>query len=196
MRLTSRNRSRSTQMLHQREEFSKATKLQAWVRCKGHCEQCSAKLYPGKYEFHHIGECTFGGDADLSNCLVLCRNCHGGVTADRSVVIAKSNRQRAKHLGLRRKRSSFSTNKDQPWKRCMDGSTVRRDNTSDATAPSVDPETPPPRQGDQPTSTAPQLNPGWPPVPKLQTKRLFIRPMEAPSMTVLAALNNKEHMRF
>jgi RimJ/RimL family protein N-acetyltransferase len=55
-----------------------------------------------------------------------------------------------------------------------------------------DPNEPP--EGGQAQLPAPQAS--WPSAPRLQTKRLFISPMTAPSMIVLYALNNKEHMRF
>lgn len=65
--------------------------------------------------------------AELQNCIVLCRACHSTITRQRAAVIAKSNRVRAKHLGLRRsERPSFATNKDGPFKKRMNGTVERR----------------------------------------------------------------------
>ena len=85
-----------------RKEFTKATKLMAWTRCGGRCESCDAKLGVGKHEFHHDKECTFGGDNGLGNCVVLCLSCHGMVTSGQATVIAKSNRQRNKNIGIKK----------------------------------------------------------------------------------------------
>lgn len=35
-----------------RDEFTKATKLAAWQASRGRCQVCTARLYPGKFEYH------------------------------------------------------------------------------------------------------------------------------------------------
>ena len=85
-----------------RNEFSKATKLAAFKRARGRCELCTARLYPGHFDYHHDKECAFDGSNELSNCIVACDNCHGDVTKQRAPVIAKSNRVRNSHLGIKR----------------------------------------------------------------------------------------------
>lgn len=109
-----------------RAEFTKATKTEAFYRCGGKCQSCGTILAYGNIEFHHDKECAFGGSNHLRNCVVLCRNCHCAITNHRLPVIAKSNRQRAKHLGLRSRRSSFQTNRDGPYKAKIGGGVVRR----------------------------------------------------------------------
>ncbi len=86
-----------------RKEFTNATRLKAYLRAGGYCQWCSAKLGVGKHEFHHDKECTFGGDSNLSNCIVLCISCHREVTGKQAAVVAKSNRQRNKDLGIKAK---------------------------------------------------------------------------------------------
>jgi len=88
-----------------RAEFSKATKLDAWRISRGHCMKCTAKLFSGNIEYHHDKECTFGGGATLDNCIVLCRTCHSSITKERAAVIAKSNRVRNRHLGIKKPRT-------------------------------------------------------------------------------------------
>lgn len=112
--------------MNARREFSKAVKLAAFQRCKGYCEGCTARLFTGKFEYDHDKEDTFGGEPALENCKVLCLTCHGNKTGSRAAVIAKSNRVRQKHLGIKRK-SSFATNKNGAWKKKLDGSIERRD---------------------------------------------------------------------
>ena len=108
-----------------RQEFSKATKLAAFQACDGHCQKCTARLVVGRIEYHHDKECAFGGQATLENCIVLCRGCHAEITGERAAVIAKSNRTRDKHLGIRH-RSSFATNRDGAFKKKMSGEVIRR----------------------------------------------------------------------
>ena len=108
-----------------RAEFSKRTKLEAFKRSGGRCEQCTARLGPGNTEYHHDRECTFDGSDTIDNCIVLCRVCHRIITNGRAQVIAKSNRQRAKHLGIKRK-SGFQTNRNGKFRKKMDGTVVLR----------------------------------------------------------------------
>ena len=82
-----------------RREFSARVKLAAWQRCGGQCEQCTARLFPGKYDYHHVKEDTFGGEPVLENCAVLCVACHAKITGTRARDIAKSNRIRNKYIG-------------------------------------------------------------------------------------------------
>lgn len=111
-----------------RQEFKKPVKVAAWKRANGHCEKCTAKLYPGKYEYHHDKECTFGGDNSLENCVVLCVPCHDLITGARAKDVAKSNAVRNKHAGIKRKPKGrpLPGTKASGWKRKMDGTLVRR----------------------------------------------------------------------
>ncbi len=109
-----------------RQEFSKRTKLVVWNRTGGRCEQCTAALYPGRFEYHHAKEATFDGDGSVANCTLLCRNCHAAITSKRAQVIAKSNRVRLSHIGGRPKKRSFPTNRNGKWRKRMDGTVERR----------------------------------------------------------------------
>ncbi len=107
-----------------RQEFTKAVKLAAFKRADGHCEGCTAKLYPGKFDYHHDKEDTFGGEPTLDNCKVLCVACHSKITRTRAKVIAKSNRVRNRHIGIR-KRTGF-----RGWQK-MNGTAVYADKATD-----------------------------------------------------------------
>lgn len=110
-----------------RAEFGKTIKLAAFDRAKGCCQNCGNKLTAGNIHFHHDKECAFGGTSDLQNCIPLCKNCHGKITGKRAAVIAKSNRVRAKHIGLwQPARPSFQTNRNGRFKKKMDGTVERR----------------------------------------------------------------------
>lgn len=109
-----------------RREFSKAVKIAAWQRANGHCEVCTAKLYPGKYRFDHDKPDAFGGEPTLENCVVRCMSCDGEKTYQRDIpAIAKSNRVRAKHLGIR-KASTLPCGRNSGLKRKIGGEVVRR----------------------------------------------------------------------
>jgi 5-methylcytosine-specific restriction endonuclease McrA len=109
-----------------RKEFNRYTKLLAFYRAEGKCQKCGIKLAAGNIQFHHDKECTFGGLPELDNCVVLCVNCHSKITGKRAAVIAKSNRQRAKHIGIKKARPSFATNRSGPFKKKIDGTVERR----------------------------------------------------------------------
>lgn len=110
-----------------RREFTKAIKLAARNRCGGNCEGCTGKLFPGKYEFHHDKEDTFGGEPTLENAVVLCINCHDRITYSRAKVIAKSNRVRNKFLGIKTKKSRpIPGSKASGLRRRMDGTVEKR----------------------------------------------------------------------
>ena len=89
-----------------RVEFSKATKLAAWKRAAGHCEQCGC-LFAGKVpHYDHINPEVFSHDATLANCSVKCVSCHDAKTYKQDIpAVAKSNRLRATAAGIRRRRA-------------------------------------------------------------------------------------------
>lgn len=91
-----------------RAEFSQKVKGQAWKRCGGRCEGCTAKLFPGKFDYDHIKADGLGGEPTLENCAVLCVNCHHEktVTHDRPLM-QKADNIRKKHLGIKAKGRGF-----------------------------------------------------------------------------------------
>ena len=91
--------------MNERREFSAKTKLAAWQRSGGNCEICTSKLYPGRFEYHHAKENTFGGEPTLANCQLLCIACHSKITRKRAAAIAKSNRIRNREIGHKKPRS-------------------------------------------------------------------------------------------
>ena len=83
-----------------RNEFSKRTKVAAWDRCGGHCEECGAKLYPGKFTYDHDDPDVISRDNSLENCVVRCSACDKTKTAKDQTRIAKVRRVEEKHLGI------------------------------------------------------------------------------------------------
>ena len=86
-----------------RREFSRKVMSQAFDRSGGHCEICTAKLYPGKFAYDHILPDQMGGEPTLENCQVICTNCHSAKTFGEDIqTIRKSDRVRDKFRGAKR----------------------------------------------------------------------------------------------
>jgi 5-methylcytosine-specific restriction protein A len=85
-----------------RREFPAKVRLAAYERAGGHCEVCTAKLYPGKFRYDHRIPDALGGEPALENCVVQCVACDAPKTAADQTTIAKSKRIRAKHAGIRK----------------------------------------------------------------------------------------------
>jgi 5-methylcytosine-specific restriction enzyme A len=102
-------------------------KLRVWNRCIGRCSECTRKILPGmEYEFDHIVALINGGRNTEKNLALLCKLCHLRKSGNDVALKATVYRKRTKHLGIKRKRSSFSTNRDGKFKRKFDGTIVRR----------------------------------------------------------------------
>jgi 5-methylcytosine-specific restriction protein A len=90
-----------------RREFTRKTRAAAYLRCKGFCETCGARLKSGEAEYDHILPCALGGDITLDNCAVKCRVCHKTKTATDIGRIRKADRQGDKARGAVRPKGSF-----------------------------------------------------------------------------------------
>ena len=72
--------------------FSDITLLKAWARADGKCESCGKTLAWsnheegewGAWEAHHIKAQKDGGENTLSNCKILCLDCHKKTKSDGS----------------------------------------------------------------------------------------------------------------
>ena len=110
-----------------RREFPARIKAAAFERCKGICEQCTRRLFPGDIHYDHRTPDGSGGEPTFDNCNVLCKSCHAVKTAQRDIPdIAKGKRVHRAHIGARKARPSFATNRDQPFKKKITGEVVRR----------------------------------------------------------------------
>lgn len=112
-----------------RREFSNRTRLQAWERSGGKCEECGIKLHVGdRREYDHRIPCALGGDNTLDNCVVLCGPCHKRKTAsDDAPTIAKAKRVSAKHSGAHKPKSRLPGGRGSKLKKKLDGTVVPRD---------------------------------------------------------------------
>lgn len=88
-----------------RVEFTKAVKLAAWRRAGGRCEHCTALLGGKVGHYDHVNPEAFSHDASLENCQLLCVECHDAKTnGTDKPAIAKSNRIRTRHVGIKKER--------------------------------------------------------------------------------------------
>lgn len=107
-----------------RRNFSRKVKAQAWERCQGRCEDCGAKLYPGKLIYDHDNPDALGGEPTLENCKVRCDSCDAPKTKKDQARIAKMKRVRDKYSGAASK--SRRPLRNPYWKKKIDGTVVRR----------------------------------------------------------------------
>jgi 5-methylcytosine-specific restriction enzyme A len=108
-----------------RAEFSKRTRLDAFDRANGHCEECGNKLRIGYVEYHHGSYDR--SDNSLGNVVVLCRFCHRAITRERAPIIAKSNRIRERVAGIKRIRGRpLPGTRRSGWKHKVNGTWERR----------------------------------------------------------------------
>jgi 5-methylcytosine-specific restriction endonuclease McrA len=100
---------RARLIANRRDEFSKRTKAQAFLRADGRCEhgrgeyedgcRCNAKLGPGNVFYDHVIAASNGGGNDLGNCAVLCKTHHSEKTEKLDIPrAAKTERMRRKHV--------------------------------------------------------------------------------------------------
>lgn len=105
-----------------RAEFSKRVKTQAWDRCGGRCEKCTAPLMSGHIHYDHVIPTSLTADNSLANCQVLCDACHAGKTKFDRKVIAKAHRIEERRIGI---------HKSKRWrnrlKKKLDGTVIDRE---------------------------------------------------------------------
>ena len=111
-----------------RSEFSKKTKIEAFVRAQGSCDKCGARLVPGKFHYDHRIPDAMGGKPTIENCDVLCATCHSLKTATVDAPrIAKTKRQHAAHIGAKAPSSTpLPFGRNSRLKRKLNGTIVER----------------------------------------------------------------------
>lgn len=88
-----------------RRTFSRKTMQIAYARTKDgegvhRCQGCTAPLVPGKFIYDHVIPWEISRDSSIGNCQLLCAACDAIKTPLVDIpVIAKSNRQRDRHIG-------------------------------------------------------------------------------------------------
>ena len=125
-----------------RREFSSFTRRLAWARANGRCEgiihdpfnegepydyRCNAPVDIGRFYYDHIDPDYFSKDNELSNCMVLCHECHEKKTRKDIGNIAKSKRIQDKRIKARKPRGRpIPGSKRSGLRKRMDGTVERR----------------------------------------------------------------------
>jgi 5-methylcytosine-specific restriction enzyme A len=81
-------------------------RLRIWERGIGHCEECGRKIFAGEmWHTDHRKPIMFGGMHRENNLRVVCLWCHRSKTRAEQGRKAKSDRVRAKHVGIKKPRT-------------------------------------------------------------------------------------------
>lgn len=115
-----------------RRRISNAERLRLFAEAGGICHLCGEPIDQRRqrWDVEHAKPHWLGGADEGDNLKPAHSLCHLRKSAKEAGERAKGNRIKAKHLGIARKRPSFRTNKDQPWKKKISGEVVRRDTTT------------------------------------------------------------------
>src|SRR5258708_2262193 len=112
---------------HDDEAVPTRVRLRVLARFNHQCSICYRSLYPGdKWICDHEKAIILGGENRESNLVPLCSWCDKCKTARDVALKSASYKRRASHAGIRKSKRSFPTNKNQPWKRKINGELVRR----------------------------------------------------------------------
>jgi 5-methylcytosine-specific restriction endonuclease McrA len=108
-----------------RKRHSRVALTEHFLALKGICHLCGGKCEGTAWDWEHVIALGAGGKDELENMRPAHRKCHASKTATDRPVIAKTNRLRASHLGIRKK-PSMPGSRGSKWKRKMDGTVVER----------------------------------------------------------------------
>ena len=110
-----------------RKKLSRVARTRIFNSNSGICYLCWLKIDPVKSRWicEHAKPLWLGGADDESNIFPVHERCAIEKTVSEAPIKAKSDRIRAKHIGIR-KRSAFACSRDSAWKRKIDGSVVPR----------------------------------------------------------------------
>jgi len=109
-----------------RKRYTQVAITKWFLKHGGRCYLCGCKINGKEWDREHVIPLGAGGSDDLENQRPAHRSCHAGKTKKDRPVIAKTNRMRAKNIGIKKK-ATMPGSKGSKWKRKMDGTVVRRD---------------------------------------------------------------------
>lgn len=105
--------------LHDDQRIPDRVRVRVFQNAEGECSKCGHKFMTGEYwQIDHAKPLEFGGEHRENNLRLLCLTCHDKKTAGEAGIRAKSNRIRAKHIGIRKPRTIRA------WRK-FDGTIVR-----------------------------------------------------------------------
>lgn len=109
-----------------RRSLSTTARVRIFEDAGGLCHICGQKIQAGqKWDVEHVIPLAMGGEDGGDNLKPAHKACHGEKSRDDFGRIAKAKRQRAAHIGIR-KRGGFQTNRDGKFKALIGGGIVPR----------------------------------------------------------------------
>ena len=111
-----------------RRSLSRLARIRIFDSNNGVCSICGGKIQVGeRWQADHRLPLALGGEDTEANMWPVHEQCHKDKTADDVGKVRKADRQRAKHLGIKRKRKPMPGSKASGWKKKFDGTAVRRE---------------------------------------------------------------------
>ena len=109
-----------------RRSLSKLARIRIFDSADGICHICQTKIHTGEaWQADHILPLALGGEDNEKNMAPAHEKCHLGKTKVDISRTRKADRQRAKHLGIKKK-STIPGSKNSRWKKKLDGTVVER----------------------------------------------------------------------
>lgn len=112
-----------------RRPLTRAKRVRIWNAANGICHICKLPIdgTKDKWDAEHIKPIWLGGADDESNMAPAHKRCHAPKTAQEAAPRAKSNRIRARHMGIRKTQPRpIPGTKASGWRHRMDGTWERR----------------------------------------------------------------------
>ena len=103
-------------------------RVRVFDRFDGRCQcGCNRKIFVGEaWDCEDEIAIINGGERRESNLRPFLREHHHAKTREDVAIKSKTYRKRAKHIGAKRNRPSFATNRNGPFRKRMDGTVERR----------------------------------------------------------------------
>ena len=102
-------------------------RLRVFERCEGKCGQCTRRVRAGEvWTCEHLVAIINGGENREKNLGVTCCNCLPEKNARDLAIKAFVAKKRKAHLGIRRTSRPMPGSRSSAFKKCMDGTVVRR----------------------------------------------------------------------
>ena len=111
-----------------RRSLSRLALVRIFDAAEGICHICQTKIHTGEaWQADHVLPLALGGEDDEGNMVPVHECCHRKKTKTDIGRIRKADRQRANHLGVKRKRARpIPGSKNTRWKKKLDGTVVER----------------------------------------------------------------------
>lgn len=113
-----------------RRRLSRLQRATIFEDAQGLCCICHLSIHAGRGErwiVEHVKPLWLGGEDEFTNMLPAHERCAIAKTVSEAPVKAKTDRQRASHLGIKRRQSRpMIGSRASGWKRKMSGELVRR----------------------------------------------------------------------